>query len=160
MVEMKTETKPVEKQAENPRKAIQERRDRRLRLIKGNQQEVVKVYAANEGLHDVLRHPANGMRFSGSIEQGVTWPNDSFTKRRIADGSVRTDGPGSGEMEEPDESLNAREQAAARAPKEEEPTETSETNGNGKTANKAGVKPPSGSGQPSASPPPSTAPAG
>ena len=156
MVEMKTETKPVEKQAENPRKAIQERRDRRLRLIKGNQQEVVKVYAANEGLHDALRHPANGMRFSGSIDQGVTWPNDSFTKRRIADGSVRTDGPGSGEMEEPDESLNAREQAAARAPKKD----SAETSGNGKTANKAGVKPPSGSGQPSASPPSSTAPAG
>jgi hypothetical protein len=152
MVDMKTQVQPQPHQqqpAENPRKAIQERRNRRLRLIKGNQPETIKVYAANEALLDALRHPANGMRFGSSMEQGVEWPNDSFTKRRIADGSVRTDGPGSGEMAEPDESLNAREQAAARAPKPKEEA-------NGKTESKSGSK---GSGQSSPMPPPSTAPA-
>jgi hypothetical protein len=114
MVDVKTQTQPIE----NPRKAIQERRNRRLRLIAGDQPKTVKVYAANETMLDVLRH-GNGTRFRDDIGQAVEWPNDSFTKRRIADGSVRTDGPGSGEMAEPDETLNAREQAAARKPKEQ-----------------------------------------
>jgi hypothetical protein len=47
---------------------------------------VVRVSPASDDLRRVLRHP-NGMGFmaeGGSAE----WPNDRFTKRRIADGSV------------------------------------------------------------------------
>jgi hypothetical protein len=51
----------------------------------------------------------------------VEWPNDSFTSRRIADGSVRTDGAASADAAEPDETLNPREQAEARKPKSAAP---------------------------------------
>lgn len=102
----------IEKRPENPRTAIREERQRRLRLVAGKTSSV-KVYAADETMRGSLRH-ANGVRFRSKIDQPVEWPNDSFTQRRIADGSVRTDGPGSGEAAEPDESLNPREQAAAR----------------------------------------------
>jgi hypothetical protein len=114
MVDVKTETKPQTKPV-NPRDAIREQRQRRLRVIKGEAAATVKVFAANETLREVLRHPGNGVRFRD--DGSAVWPNDSFTKRRIADGSVRTDGPGSGEPAEPDESLNPRQQAAANKPK-------------------------------------------
>jgi hypothetical protein len=43
------------------------------------------VLPASEELRRVLKHP-NGMAFrsSGSVE----WPDDKFTQRRIADGSI------------------------------------------------------------------------
>lgn len=107
-------TKPVD-----PRASLREARKRRLRLIAGDRPTTVKVYAANETLREVLRH-ANGTRFRDKIDQGVEWPNDTFTARRIADGSVRTDGPGSGDAAPDDETLNAREQAATRKPKDDE----------------------------------------
>lgn len=121
MVDVKTESKtsnasnakPV-----NPRQAIREARQRRLKLITGNKGKAstIKVYAANDAMREVLRHPSGrgGIRFREKLDQGVEWPNDSFTARRIAEGSVRTDGPGSAEYVEPDESLNPREQSAAR----------------------------------------------
>jgi hypothetical protein len=112
MVDAKTQNKPV-----NPRDAIRERRQRRLRVITEGKDATVKVYAANETMRDALRHPVGNKRFRDKLDQAVEWPNDSFTARRIADGSVRTDGPGSGEMAEPDETLNAREQAEANKPK-------------------------------------------
>jgi hypothetical protein len=114
MVDVKTETKtnhnskPV-----NPRTAIREARQRRLRLVASGKPATVKVYAANEAMREVLRHPT-GTRFRDKLDQPVEWPNDSFTARRIADGSVRTDGPGSAEPIEGDESLNPRQQSAAR----------------------------------------------
>ena len=116
MVDAKTQNKdkPV-----NPRDAIRERRQRRLRVITEGKDATVKVYAANETMRDALRHPVGNKRFRDKLDQAVEWPNDSFTARRIADGSVRTDGPGSGEMAEPDETLNAREQAEANKPKEQ-----------------------------------------
>ena len=107
----KTQTKPAD-----PRATLREARKRRLRLIAGDRPATVKVFAANETLREVLRHP-NGVRFREDIGQGVEWPNDSFTARRIADGSVRTGGPGSGDAAPDDETLNAREQAAMRKPK-------------------------------------------
>ena len=138
MVDMKTETQPVE----NPRKAIHERRERRrLRVVSGSRPPTVKVWAANEALQDVMRHPS-GVRFRDSLDEPVEWPNDSFTQRRIADGSVSTEGPASGEWQEPDESLNVREQAAARKPK---PKETKE---NGKSETKP--KPPTPTSPPTA----------
>jgi hypothetical protein len=110
MVDVKTQTKPV-----NPRDAIRDAREkRRLRLIANDKPATVKVWAANEDMRDVLRHPATGTRFRETLDHAVEWPNDSFTARRIKDGSVRTDGPGSGEQAAPDESLNPRQQSAAR----------------------------------------------
>jgi hypothetical protein len=104
---------------EDPRAKLREARKRRLRLIAGDRPTSVKVFAANETLREVLRHPSGGLRFRDDISQGVEWPNDSFTARRIADGSVRTDGPGSGDAPPDDETLNARQQAQARKPEGE-----------------------------------------
>jgi len=112
-VEPTRESQP-ESQPENPRKAIRERRERRLRVIDGPP-NTVKVFAASEALREALRH-ANGTRFRASLGEGVEWPNDSFTKRRIADGSVRLDGPGPTEAPEVDETKNPREQAAVNKP--------------------------------------------
>jgi hypothetical protein len=118
MVDVKTETK-INHSSEpvNPRTAIREARQRRLKLIAGDRPTTIKVYAVNETMRGVLRH-SNGTRFREALDQGVEWPNDSFTARRIADGSVRTDGPGSGEEAEVDETLNPRQQSAARKAKD------------------------------------------
>jgi hypothetical protein len=105
---------------EDPRAKLREARKRRLRLIAGDRPAAIKVFAANETMREVLRHPSNGIRFRDDIGQAVEWPNDSFTARRIADGSVRTDGPGSGDAPPDDETLNARQQAEARKPKKDE----------------------------------------
>jgi len=113
MVDMKTETRSQHEQKPvNPRDAIREQRQRRLRIINSGKTPTIKVYAANETMRGALRHPS-GARFRTNIDQPVEWPNDTFTARRIAEGSVRTDGPGSGEMPEPDGSLNPRQQSAA-----------------------------------------------
>lgn len=101
---------------ENPRKAIREARERRLRVIDGPP-KTLKVYAASEALRASLRH-GNGTRFRSSLSEAAEWPNDSFTARRIAEGSVLVDGPASGgERAAPDETKNPREQAAANKPK-------------------------------------------
>ena len=107
-----------EKAAENPRKAIREARMRRLQVIDGPP-KTVKVFAANERMREVLRH-SSGSRFRASLSEGVEWPNDSFTKRRIADGSVLTEAPAGGEYQEPDQTKNPREQAAANKSKKVE----------------------------------------
>jgi hypothetical protein len=109
MVDMKTQTKI----ADDPRASRREARQRRLRLVAGGRPAAIKVWAANEDMREVLRHP-NGIRFRDTLDQAVEWPNDSFTVRRIAEGSVRIDGPGSGEQAPLDETLNPREQSAAR----------------------------------------------
>jgi hypothetical protein len=110
MVDVKTQTKPV-----NPRTAIRERRQRRLRLVSEGKNATVKVWAANEAMREVLRHPSGLIRFRDKLDQPVEWPHDSFTARRIADGSVLTEAPSSSGDEAPvDESLNPREQSAAR----------------------------------------------
>jgi len=79
----------------------------------------------------VLRH-SNGTRFRADVGQGVEWPNDSFTSRRIAEGSVSLEPGTSGEAKPLDPTLNPREQAAANKPKKAEPKEESApaTNGN------------------------------
>jgi hypothetical protein len=113
------DTKQSAKQDENPRAKLREQRSNRLKLIAEGRQQTVKVFAANETMRRVLRH-ANGARFRDELSQGVEWPNDSFTKRRIAEGAVRTEAGGeSDEQPKADETLNAREQSAARKPKKE-----------------------------------------
>jgi hypothetical protein len=134
MVDVKTETKTNQNSKPvNPRTAIREARQRRLHVIKGDKAAAtVNVFAANEDVRETLRH-GNGTRFRDTIDQGVEWPNDSFTKRRIREGSVRTDGPGSGDQAPDDESLNPRQQAAARYGSEaKETSEPKETNGKSK----------------------------
>ena len=84
----------------------------------------IKVYAGSEALRGSLRHPGiggSGIRFRETLGEAVEWPNDAFTKRRIADGSVRTDGPGPEEAPEVDETMNVREQVEASKPKKAEP---------------------------------------
>ena len=89
-----------------------------MSVITDGKPATVKVYAANETMRQALRH-GNGTRFRDQLDQPVEWPNDSFTSRRIKDGSVRTDGPGAAEEPPLDDSLNARQQAAARTAKQE-----------------------------------------
>lgn len=64
-------------------KRIKARRDRIAALTP--KIERVRVNPANDDIRRAIAHPA-GIRFpeSGSVE----WPLDSFTKRRLADGSV------------------------------------------------------------------------
>jgi hypothetical protein len=104
---------------ENPRKAIKAARLARLKVINGRQ-GTIKVYPANETMRAVLRH-ANGTRFRDKITESVEWPNDSFTTRRLAEGSVLLEpGSDSGEIREPDPTLNPRQQAAVNKPKPKE----------------------------------------
>jgi len=74
----------------------------------------VKVWAASEDMRRLLRHPG-GARFRTDIGQAVEWPNDSFTHRRIADGSVSTEGASSGKRPADDPKLSLRERARAHA---------------------------------------------
>ena len=46
----------------------------------------MRVNPANDAIRKGIKHPSGNIKFpeSGSVE----WPNDSFTKRRIREGSV------------------------------------------------------------------------
>ena len=87
MVDMKTDTKSHQTEKPvNPRDAIREARQRRMRLVSGGKPQPIKVYAANEDMRAVLRHPGSGIRFRDKIDQGVEWPNDRVLPRaRIED---------------------------------------------------------------------------
>jgi hypothetical protein len=52
----------------------------------------VKVWPRDENVRRLLKHPF-GMRFRETLNDGVEWPDDLFTKRRIKDGSVLTKAP-------------------------------------------------------------------
>jgi len=119
MVEMKTKTVL----ADDPRASRREERARRLKLINsGDRPATIKVYAANETMRRVLRHP-HGVRFRAQLDQPVEWPNDSFTARRMRDGSISTSAASGDATEEPDATKNPREQAAASQPKAPAPHE-------------------------------------
>jgi hypothetical protein len=48
--------------------------------------EGVRVEPSDDTMRRLLKHPtAGGFRSSGDIE----WPNDTFTKRRLKEGSVK-----------------------------------------------------------------------
>jgi len=108
-----TRNDPKSTEVENPRKARLEN-EQRLRLVRdeGKPKNTVTVYAANGSIRRVIRHPS-GVKFGKSISEGVEWPNDSFTQRRLAEGSVRADGPGPEEVNEIDPSLNVHQQLEA-----------------------------------------------
>ena len=59
--------------------------DRLERVAAGRRRPGIRVVPANDDLRRVLKHP-NGMGFrpEGSVE----WPDDKFTRKRIAEGSV------------------------------------------------------------------------
>jgi len=102
----------------NPRDAIRDARAARLKLIQGDlPPPTVKVYAANEVMRGVLRHPSGNVSFRETLGEAVEWPNDGFTARRIAEGSVLTEPSSGGEWVRPDETKNVREHAEARKPK-------------------------------------------
>jgi hypothetical protein len=69
-----------------------QRQNERMARVRAFRPKGVRVVPANDQLRRVLKHPNGvGFRPEGSVE----WPNDRFTKRRIADGSVRLeDKPG------------------------------------------------------------------
>lgn len=110
MPEVRTQTKI------DPRASRREARQRRMHLVTDGRPATVKVYPANDVIRQTLRH-SSGVRFREQLDQPVEWPNDSFTSRRIAEGAVRTDGPGSEKYAAPDAKLNARQQSAARSAK-------------------------------------------
>ena len=46
----------------------------------------IRVVPSNDKMRRLLKHPhAGGFRAEG----GADWPNDRFTKRRLADGSIK-----------------------------------------------------------------------
>ena len=74
MVEMKTEVS-LRKQRQNER----------IARVRAFRPKGVRVVPANDDLRRVLKHPNGvGFRPEGSIE----WPNDRFTKRRLAEGAI------------------------------------------------------------------------
>jgi hypothetical protein len=104
------------REGENPRKAIREARLAKLKVIDGPP-KTIKVFAASERLRSSLRH-ATGAGFASKLDQAVEWPNDSFTHRRLKDGSISLErSSGGADDSEPDETTNAREQAAVSKPK-------------------------------------------
>lgn len=52
----------------------------------------VTVWARNETMRKLLRHPS-GVSFREDINEGVAWPADTFTARRIRDGDVTDQRP-------------------------------------------------------------------
>jgi len=47
------------------------------------------VYPANEDVRVKIKHP-NGTAFRDTLDQGVEWPDDGFTFRRLNGGTVLT----------------------------------------------------------------------
>jgi len=101
----------------NPR---QKAKADRLKAIADNTTvKTVQVWPATDALARVLRHP-NGTGFRGGASDPIDWPYDSFTHRRVMDGSVLLGGAASAQRAEPDLSKSYREQAAAHRPKPED----------------------------------------
>ena len=100
MVDVKTETKhPEQKSAQAGQSARRHSREavkqslptlcRRASTMAGT----VKALPPTRACARYWCILGRGTRFRDTLDQGVEWPNDAFTARRIADGSVRTDGP-------------------------------------------------------------------
>jgi hypothetical protein len=70
----------------SPQTPSQRVRARAERLRKLHTRPGVRVVPANDDMRRLLKHPkAGNFRSEGSLE----WPNDSFTQRRLRDGSVK-----------------------------------------------------------------------
>jgi hypothetical protein len=67
---------------------MQRRQERQAFARQQREVRKVRVTPKNDDIRRVLKHPRlGGFRSTGSIE----WPLDTFTKRRIADGSVKVE---------------------------------------------------------------------
>lgn len=96
----------------------QKARQARLKTVADNSRSApIKVFAANEDVRRLMKHPS-GTRFRTDMNAAVEWPHDSFTIRRIRDGSVVVGGAAKELRAEKTEGKNAREVAYARRPKE------------------------------------------
>jgi hypothetical protein len=78
------------------RKKLQMARMDKVR--KGRDVPRVRVVPRDDEMRELLKHPRAGkFRSSGSLE----WPNDTFTQRRIRDGSVTLEAPRNGNGKQP-----------------------------------------------------------
>jgi hypothetical protein len=69
----------------------------------------VRVEPTKDDYRKYLKHPRGG----GFPKEGpATWPDDRFTSRRIADGSVKVAGEGRGHHEAPRARLHREQQSA------------------------------------------------
>jgi hypothetical protein len=60
-------------------------RQQRLAQIRASKHPGIRVVPRDEKVRAVFRHPNGvGFRSAGSVE----WPDDKFTRKRIADGTV------------------------------------------------------------------------
>lgn len=68
--------------------AIQKLRDRLDRIRKLRARPGIRVVPRDDDMRRLLKHPrAGGFRSEGSLE----WPDDTFTQRRLRDGSVKAE---------------------------------------------------------------------
>lgn len=58
----------------------------------------VKVWPASEDAVKYIRHPMT--RKFNDLNDGIDWPEDQFTFRRIADGDVTVDQPGAAKADD------------------------------------------------------------
>lgn len=77
-------------------KQIEARRER-MKLFTPERETRVRVNPSNDLIRKGIAHPSGNIKFpeSGSVE----WPNDSFTKRRIREGSVTREDEGKGKQQ-------------------------------------------------------------
>lgn len=74
---------------------------------------VVRVLPANEQIRKYIKHPSNRARFPA--EGSVEWPNDSFTKRRIADGDVTVEAMEAGPQAQEQKAIEQKRGRAAQS---------------------------------------------
>lgn len=67
----------------------QRQRERMQRMRAARPQGGIRVVPTDDKFRKLLKHP-NGMSFRA--EGSVEWPNDRFTKRRIAEGVIKKEG--------------------------------------------------------------------
>jgi len=79
-------------------------KDRRDRIRAAARRPGIRVEPRDEDMRRVLKHQPSGIGFRsiGSVE----WPDDSFTRRRLRDGSVK--------LAEPDQVEQSAEQSPQR----------------------------------------------
>lgn len=62
------------------------RQRERLERLRANVPPGVRVTPANDAMRRLLKHPTRGGFPSTG---GVEWPNDKYTKKRLAEGSIK-----------------------------------------------------------------------
>jgi hypothetical protein len=84
--------------ARPPTHAQVQRQERLARIREASATPRARVVPTTDGYRRLLKHPSGvGFRASGSSD----WPLDKFTRRRIADGSIRLEDAAAGEAAPP-----------------------------------------------------------